>query len=183
MRYLGPYTFSIGDVSGLGEYKSGGLFTQVKMPKFVSFEPFTTQLKRPELLISDYAKFDRPQQLHLGFQALHAFAERHGGEYPRAHSDEDASEVLKYAQALAEQQEEKVELQEMIIRELSYQARGDLSPMAAFFGGLAAQEVLKSISGKFHPIVQWLYFDSLESLPTSVERSGETCKPLNSRYD
>ncbi|KAH0547766.1 E1 ubiquitin-activating protein [Glutinoglossum americanum] len=178
-----PYTFTIGDVSGLGEYKSGGLFTQVKMPKFISFESFTTQLKKPELLISDYAKFDRPQQLHLGFQALHVFAQHHGGEYPRAHNDDDATEMLKYAQALADQQEEKVELEEKIIRELSYQARGDLSPMAAFFGGLAAQEVLKSISGKFHPIVQWLYFDSLESLPASVERSEETCKPLNCRYD
>ena len=55
--------------------------------------------------------------------------------------------------------------------------------MAAFFGGLAAQEVLKSVSGKFHPIVQYLYFDSLESLPSSVSRSEELCKPQNTRYD
>ena len=181
--YLGPYTFSIGDLSQLGEYKSGGLFTQVKMPKVIHFEPFSAQLKKPELLISDYAKFDRPQQIHLGFQALHAFAEHHGGQYPRAHNDDDAAEVWKYAQSLAERQEEKVELDEKIIRELSYQACGDLSPMAAFFGGLAAQEVLKSISGKFHPIFQWLYFDSLESLPTSLGRSELLCKPLNCRYD
>jgi ubiquitin-activating enzyme E1 len=33
----GPYTFTIGDTSSLGEYKSGGIFTQVKMPKMVSF--------------------------------------------------------------------------------------------------------------------------------------------------
>lgn len=33
----GPYTFSIGDVSGLGTYKSGGLFAQVKMPKLLDF--------------------------------------------------------------------------------------------------------------------------------------------------
>ena len=76
-----------------------------------------------------------------------------------------------------------MELNEKLLRELSYQARGDLAPMAAFFGGLAAQEVLKSVSGKFHPIVQWLYFDSLESLPSSVKRSEELCKPLNTRYD
>ena len=35
----GPYTFSIGDVSGLGQYKRGGLYTQVKMPKIMDFEP------------------------------------------------------------------------------------------------------------------------------------------------
>ena len=179
----GPYTFSIGDVSGLGQYKRGGLYTQVKMPKFIDFQPLREQLKKPELLISDFAKFDRPQQLHVGFQALHAFAENHGGELPRPHNDEDAAEVLKHAQSLASEGEDKVELDDKLIRELSYQARGDLNPMAAFFGGLAAQEVLKSVSGKFNPIVQWLYFDSLESLPTSTKRSEELCKPLNSRYD
>jgi len=180
---VGPYTFSIGDVSGLGNYKRGGLYTQVKMPKFIEFQPLTEQLKKPELLISDFAKFDRPQQLHVGFQALHAFAERHDGEFPRPHNDADASEVLKHAQEIAGQGEDRIELDEKLLRELSYQARGDLSPMAAFFGGLAAQEVLKSVSGKFHPIVQWLHFDSLESLPTSMKRSEELCKPLNTRYD
>jgi ubiquitin-activating enzyme E1 len=179
----GPYTFSIGDVSGLGEYKSGGQYIQVKMPKIVNFEPLSQQLKKPELLISDFAKFDRPQQLHVGIQALHQFAESHNGEFPRPHNEADAAEVLKTAQGLAGQGEDKVELDEKLIKELSYQARGDLSPIAAFFGGLAAQEVLKSVSGKFHPIMQWLYFDSLESLPTSTARSEKDCSPIGSRYD
>ncbi|KAK5165139.1 E1 ubiquitin-activating protein [Saxophila tyrrhenica] len=178
----GPYTFSIGDVSGLGQYKRGGLYTQVKMPKIMDFEPFSKQLKQPEQLISDFAKFDRPGQLHVGVQALHAFAEKEGS-FPRPHSDADAAEVMKLAQDIAKESGEEVELDEKIIKELSYQARGDLSPMAAFFGGLAAQEVLKSVSGKFHPVKQWLYFDSLESLPTSTTRSEEQCKPLGTRYD
>lgn len=33
----GPYTFSIGDTSSLQEYKTGGIFTQVKMPKIINF--------------------------------------------------------------------------------------------------------------------------------------------------
>ncbi|KAF9898243.1 hypothetical protein BX616_004294, partial [Lobosporangium transversale] len=37
IKVLGPYTFSIGDTSGLGTYVSGGLFQQVKMPKLVDF--------------------------------------------------------------------------------------------------------------------------------------------------
>ena len=179
----GPYTFSIGDVSNLGQYKRGGLYQQVKMPKIVNFQPLSEQLKTPELLMSDFAKFDRPQQLHLGFQALHEFASRNSGNLPRPYSDKDASEVFKYAQALAGDGEDRGDLDEKLLRELSYQARGDLAPMAAFFGGLAAQEVLKSVSGKFHPIVQWLYFDSLESLPSSVKRSEELCKPSGTRYD
>jgi len=179
----GPYNFSIGDVSGLGTYKRGGLYTQVKMPKIIDFQPLSEQLKNPEHMMSDFAKFDRPQQLHVGFQALHKFAESHQGTFPRPHNEEDAVEVMKLASELAGQGEDKVELDEKIIRELSYQAQGDLSPMAAMFGGLAAQEALKSVSGKFHPIKQWMYFDSLESLPTSVKRSEELCKPTGSRYD
>ena len=179
----GPYTFSVGDVSGLGEYKRGGLYTQVKMPKIIDFEPLSTQLKKPELMISDFAKFDRPGQVHAGFQALQEFAEKHGGELPRAHNEDDAAEVLKLTESIASKSEDKPELDQKVIKELSYQARGDLAPMAAFFGGLAAQEVLKSVSGKFHPIKQWLYFDSLESLPTSTSRSEEECKPLGTRYD
>lgn len=179
----GPYTFSIGDVSGLGQYQRGGLYTQVKMPKIIDFQPLREQLKTPEHMMSDFAKFDRPQQLHIGFQALHAFAEKHQGAMPRPHHEDDALEFLKLATDLAGQGEDKVELDDKVLRELSYQARGDLCPMAAFFGGLAAQEALKAVSGKFHPIKQWLYFDSLESLPTSVKRSEELCKSQNSRYD
>ena len=33
----GPYTFTIGDTTGLSDYKSGGIFTQVKMPKIIDF--------------------------------------------------------------------------------------------------------------------------------------------------
>lgn len=179
----GPYTFSIGDVSGLGQYKRGGLYTQIKMPKVIDFNPLSRQLQDPELLISDFAKFDRPPQLHVGFQALHRFAKAHGGNLPRPHNKGDASEVFQLAQSITTESKNKVELDEKLLCELSYQARGDLGPMAAFFGGLAAQEVLKAVSGKFHPIVQWLYFDSLESLPTSVKRSEESCRPLDTRYD
>lgn len=178
----GPYTFSIGDVSGLGQYERGGIFTQVKMPKFVDFKPLSVALKEPEHLISDYAKFDRPQQLHVGFQALHAFAEQHG-RLPNPHNEVDAAIVIGSAEAFAKQEKLDIEIDKKLLGELSYQAQGDLSPMAAFFGGLAAQEVLKAVSGKFMPINQWLYFDSLESLPENSARSEELCKPLNSRYD
>jgi ubiquitin-activating enzyme E1 len=178
----GPYTFSIGDVSGLGQYKRGGMYQQVKMPKIINFKDFTTALKEPEFLISDFAKFDRPQQLHLGFQALHAFQLTHK-RLPKPMDDDDAIVVLGAAKKFAEQEGLDIQLDEKLLKELSYQAQGDLNPMAAYFGGIVAQEVLKAVSGKFQPINQWMYFDSLESLPTSTKRSAELCKPIGSRYD
>jgi ubiquitin-activating enzyme E1 len=178
----GPYTFSIGDVSGLGTYKRGGLYQQVKMPKFVDFKKISESAKDPEFVISDYAKFDRPQQLHIGFQALHGFVQTHG-HLPKPMNEENATVLVESAKAFAQAQGLEVEIDDKLLRELSYQAQGDLNPMAAFFGGLTAQEVLKAVSGKFHPVKQWMYFDSLESLPTSTKRTEELCKPLGSRYD
>ncbi|KAH7031068.1 uncharacterized protein B0I36DRAFT_267760 [Microdochium trichocladiopsis] len=178
----GPYTFSIGDVSGLGQYKRGGLYQQVKMPKFIDFKPISTAIREPEFVMSDFAKFDRPQQLHVGFEALHAFAQAQG-RLPRPMNEEDAIVLVASAKAFVEKEKLQVEIDEKLIKELSFQALGDLSPMAALFGGLTAQEVLKAVSGKFHPIQQWFYFDSLESLPSNSARTEELCKPTGSRYD
>ncbi|KAH6856831.1 hypothetical protein B0I37DRAFT_368478 [Chaetomium sp. MPI-CAGE-AT-0009] len=178
----GPYTFSIGDVSGLGHYKRGGLYQQVKMPKFIDFKGISAAMKDPEFVISDFAKFDRPQQLHIGIQMLHAFVQTHG-RLPRPMNEEDALEIVNSAKEFAQAEGIEVEFDEKLLKELSYQATGDLSPMAAFFGGLAAQEALKAVSGKFNPVKQFMYVDSLESLPTGVTRSEELCKPTGSRYD
>lgn len=178
----GAYTFSIGDVSGLGRYKRGGLYQQVKMPKFIDFKSISDAMNDPEFVISDFAKFDRPQQLHVGFQALNAFAQGQG-RLPRPMNDEDATVIIASAKNFAKTQGIDVEFDEKLLKELSYQATGDLNPMAAFFGGLTAQEVLKAVSGKFHPVKQFMYFDSLESLPSGSRRSEELCKPTGSRYD
>lgn len=52
-----------------------------------------------------------------------------------------------------------------VLQKLSFTAAGELSPMAAMFGGIVGQEVMKAASGKFHPLYQFFYFDSIESLP------------------
>jgi ubiquitin-activating enzyme E1 len=91
--------------------------------------------------------------------------------------------MLKLAQGLKASPED--ELDEKLVKELSYQASGDIAPMVAFIGAFAAQEVLKACSGKFHPLLQSLYFDSLESLPTDAAKvlTEEECAPQGSRYD
>ncbi|KAG0223004.1 putative ubiquitin activating enzyme [Mortierella sp. GBAus27b] len=183
VKVLGPYTFTIGDTTGLGTYVRGGLFQQVKMPKIIDFLSLKESLEKPEFLITDFGKFDRPAQLHIGFQALHAFVESNKGRLPGPRNEKDATAVLALANVINDKSAEKVELDEKLIRELSYQAVGDLSPMVAVIGGTVAQEVLKACTGKFHPIHQWMYFDSLESLPKSVALTEEDCKPLGSRYD
>ncbi|KAI8981901.1 ubiquitin-activating emzyme E1 [Mycotypha africana] len=182
VKVLGPYSFSIGDTTKFGDYTNGGLFYQVKVPKYVDFKSLKESLPKPECLVSDFAKFDRPLQLHLAFQALAEFVEKNG-RYPKPRNEEDATTVYERTKELLSTVEEKPDLDEKLIKELAYQSAGELSPMVAVFGGLAAQEVLKAVSGKFNPIYQYMYFDALEALPTSVKLSEELCTPIGSRYD
>lgn len=188
IEVLGPYAFKIKIDESFGEYVKGGLYQQVKVPKEISFEPLAKQLTNPEYVVSDFAKFDRPAQYHLGFQALDAFKSKNGN-FPRPHNEEDADEIIALVKQLATQNPsilgEDGEVDEQLLRELSFQATGDIPGLVAFFGGLIAQEVLKCCSSKFGPIKQWLYFDSLESLPSKEDypRTAETTKPLGTRYD
>jgi ubiquitin-activating enzyme E1 len=45
--------------------------------------------------------------------------------------------------------------------------------MAAMFGGFVGQEVVKALSGKFHPLFQWFYLDSVESMPEELLAAEE----------
>ncbi|KAJ3412956.1 hypothetical protein HDV05_008671 [Chytridiales sp. JEL 0842] len=178
----GPFTFKIGDTTKYGDYVTGGIFTQVKQPKTFKFASLRESLKKPEFLIADFAKFDRPMQLHLAFQALDAFKAKHG-RLPAPRSEKDAVDVLNIAQTLNKSLPEPTELTESLIKEVAYQARGDLPPMNAVLGGLVAQEILKACSGKFGPIHQYMFFDSLESLPQNSTLTEENCRPRGTRYD
>lgn len=188
IEVLGPYAFKIKIDESYGTYIKGGLYQQVKMPVKLSFKSLKDQLAEPEYLFSDFAKFDRPPQLHLGFQALHAFQTRHKGNSPAPYNEEDANEVIRYSEELASQNSSilgEADLDKDLIRELAFQATGDIPGMVAFFGGLVAQEVLKCCSSKFGPVKQFMYFDSLESLPNKEDfpRDAETTKPQGTRYD
>lgn len=177
----GPYTFTIGDTRGLGEYKSGGIFTQVKMPKILHFKSLKDSLTQPEFFITDFAKWDRPATLHVGFQALSKYFEKEG-RLPRPRNAEDAAAFISIAKEIHSSAATDGDLDEKVLEALAFQASGDLSPMVAVIGGFVAQEVLKAVSAKFHPMQQVMYFDSLESLPAQAP-TEEDVQPTGSRYD
>ena len=132
-------------------------------------------MQHPEFLITDFAKFDRPATLHAGFQALSEFRSKKN-RLPSPRNDGDAAVVVALAKKLESDADEQV------LKELAYQATGDLSPINAVLGGFVAQEVLKACSAKFLPAYQHTYFDSLESLPNNLPTEAE-CQPTGSRYD
>lgn len=185
IKVLGPYTFSIGDTTKYSNYIRGGVVTQVKMHKNIQFKSIKAALDAPEFLMTDFAKFDRPGQLHIGFQALYEF-QKQKGQLPRSRCKPDADEFLAIAKALNDKSKAKVdELDEDVMREMAYTCRGDLCPLAAIMGGVAAQEVMKACSGKFNPVYQFMYFDALECLPADKDKvlTEDNCKPTKSRTD
>lgn len=186
IKVLGPYTFSIGDVSKFSPYIKGGIATQVKMPTKVSFKSFKDALTDDSLfLITDFGKFDRPALMHLAFITLHEFVKKNQ-RVPKPWSSADAQEFVDLAKSLNEQYM-KVPVDEAFDKfqaQFAKLAAGDVSPMAAAMGGFVAQEVMKACSGKFMPVKQWMYFDALECLPADVSNlTEEECAPQNSRYD
>lgn len=183
VKVLGPYTFSVGDTTQFGDYVRGGVATQVKMPKDINFKSLEDSLEAPEFVMSDFSKMDRPSQLHIGFQALHAFRETHS-RLPAPWNKADAAKLLELAKNVNRSSAARVEaLDEKLLSVLSYISSGSLAPMQAVIGGIAAQELMKACSGKFNPIQQWFYFDALECLPLSGEVSEESAKAmLDTRY-
>eukprot|EP01116_Phalansterium_solitarium_P005098 TRINITY_DN1640_c0_g2_i3.p1 TRINITY_DN1640_c0_g2~~TRINITY_DN1640_c0_g2_i3.p1 ORF type:complete len:1022 (+),score=445.16 TRINITY_DN1640_c0_g2_i3:103-3168(+) len=187
IKVTGPFTFSIGDTSKLGRYRGGGIVTQVKVPQPVRFTPLPESVASPRLADTLFDP-SRALQLHTLWQALVAFRTAHAAALPRPANEADVAEVQSLAAAIADEFNArgsdygKIELDPALIRRLATAASGDLSPMAAFIGGVAAQEVLKATSGKFTPLQQWYHFDAADCLPDSP-LDPDDLLPSGSRYD
>ncbi|XP_029286993.1 ubiquitin-like modifier-activating enzyme 1 [Cottoperca gobio] len=183
IKVCGSYSFSIGDTSAFAKYERGGLVTEVKQPCMLTFKPLSEALLDHQLLkMNDYGKISRHKTLHLAFQALHGFVKKEQ-RLPRPRSQSDADALLALVEELNTVAQLE-QLDEAAVRILSYTAQGDLAPINAFIGGLAAQEVIKACSGKFTPLQQWLYFDALECLPEEEDQLAEcSFAAKGSRYD
>jgi len=180
IKVLGPYTFSIGDTRGFSQYESGGVVTQVKQPKVINFKPLAASINEMEPVITDFAKFSSPGQLHLCFQSLHTWRQENAGSLPRPWNAEDADRFLALTKEHFGDQVED----DKFVRQFACICAGEVSPLCAAMGGVVAQEVMKACSGKFNPIFQWLYFDALECLPEDVSSLTEAeCAPQGGRYD
>jgi len=188
IKVTGPYTFTIEDTTGCGQYVSGGYANQVKQPKTVSFKPLKESLRTPgEIMISDFGKIGQAEVLHLGFRALAQFVQAHG-HYPAPGAAAHAAEVVANAVAInnnageGELKVEELEKHTKLLTQLAMTSSGVLSPMCAFLGGIVGQEVLKACSGKFMPLKQWFYFDAVETLPDTALPESEY-QATGTRYD
>mmetsp|Transcript_6697 Transcript_6697/g.21080 ORF Transcript_6697/g.21080 Transcript_6697/m.21080 type:complete len:1041 (-) Transcript_6697:52-3174(-) len=161
-RVCSPYSYEIdADATTMKPYVSSGYATQKKTGAVIRHASFEASAAAPEddaFLLVDFAKFGRPRTLHRAFRALRAWRSQHAGAFPAS-----AADVAAVSSAVdATDLEEKAAA---VCEAFVQTAGGDVSPIAAFLGGVAGQEVLKACTAKFKPVSQWFYFDALEALP------------------
>lgn len=200
----------------------GGSVVEVKQSKRLQFQPYDVACASPvppgaDALISvDFAKIGRAEQLHIALQALTEFEAMHKS-LPETRNPNDAAQVLELAlnlnarmKQLGEEKggepKEKAalnpflsveEVDKGVVKNVAYFAACMFQPMATFVGGVAAQEAIK-ITGKYHPIFQWLYYDCFELIASdadsanasananangSVRMDPEEYTGVNSQYD
>uniref|UniRef100_A0AAZ3RBE0 Ubiquitin-activating enzyme E1 C-terminal domain-containing protein n=1 Tax=Oncorhynchus tshawytscha TaxID=74940 RepID=A0AAZ3RBE0_ONCTS len=110
-----------------------------------------------------------PLQIHAAMLALDAFQEQHN-RLPNIGS-------LPLPLPL------QAPVNSELVRCLSRTAQGSLPPLAAAVGGIASQEVLKALTGKFAPLQQWFYLDAIEVVKPLLSLSAEEFSPRGDRYD
>uniref|UniRef100_A0A1I7YJJ1 E1 ubiquitin-activating enzyme n=1 Tax=Steinernema glaseri TaxID=37863 RepID=A0A1I7YJJ1_9BILA len=177
-----PHIFCLGDaVKDFNEHLEGGRFRQVKMPTFVSYPTLEEGHEKPEMVMWDMGKWDYGEQLHELWAALYAFEKKHGrSPVPRNAGDVDLLRQLLRGKAT---------IAEDLLKNFTFQARGNLVTVASVLGGIASQEAVKIITHHMTPLNQFMYLDHIEALPapgTGLDTENLTeadCAPRNSRYD
>ncbi|XP_057309540.1 ubiquitin-like modifier-activating enzyme 6 isoform X2 [Hydractinia symbiolongicarpus] len=162
VKYINPYSFSINcDTTKLNDYLHGGVFVKTKVTKTVNFSSLASQLTSPDILLNDLSKLETPVQLLIGLISINKFASQNGSSFKDISVKVD--EVLKLAEdsnALMESKQNKIDSE--LVLSLIRTCEGKLPPLCASIGGIAAQEVLKAVSGKFSPLKQWVLLDAME---------------------
>jgi ubiquitin-activating enzyme E1 len=178
VKVTGPYTFELVDVDLSSFQLDGsaqqGYITQIKQPVTMQFESLRTKLETPgEMMMSDFAKFDRPPLLHLGFRAVSQYLSETGG-LPMPGDADAVAKVYELATKMDDGDGSVLggsgnpTAPKRILAHLTSGSRAVLSPMCAAMGGMVGQEVLKACSGKFTPINGFFYLDADETLPDEL---------------
>lgn len=176
------------DSSGFGDYTRQGVVENTKVPKKVSYHSWEESYKNPSASAEfgmmqppDLAKFGRSEQLHCALFGIQEFSKKNG----KLPADGNQDECKELANAFMKANVEKdpsahnFDIEDDTFKTaVSYCGR-NISPMAAFFGGIVAQEIVK-YTGKYSPLKQWLHFDIYETLP---REDGINRAPTGGRYD
>ena len=173
VKVINSKMFSIGDTSTFHPYVSGtssGYGNQIILPIKMRFKRLKDALKEPNFNVADFCSLGRDEQVIISFFSLF-----------KAMDDGDVSvdNVLKNANLFNSEFHVADAINEKLLREF-LREEATISPTAAIFGGIAGQEAIKSVSGKFVPISMFFTLSYVEAL----QPEGTITTSLkNDRYD
>ena len=176
VKVVGRTEFSV-SAKCEGTYNKGGMVKSVKKPIVLNFKTLEESIQNPDYLLTDWLHMDRAPVSHAAFNALGKY-ELETGRVPKSHNKDDVNSFVRLA--LETFGENFPEEERKTLEIFANNASGQLTAVNSVIGGFAAQEVLKACSGKFTPIKQFLYFDSIDSL--SLKDYDESEYEDTSRY-
>ena len=179
VKVINHRQFSIGDTSKFGTYTSehrSGYGNQIIKPLKLNFLEYTEALKDPNTMqnVFDYCTFGQDQQVILAFAAAQHYMDKSKKDTPEVSGDD----LLAAAKEINSTYKIVDEIDEKLIREFARESGAVICPTCAAFGGIAGQEVIKSISGKFGPVQQFFAMGYTSSLPKDIKYTLK-----NDRYD
>ena len=161
-----------------------GYWTQVKVPTTIHHHPFSTAIghqskdqtiKDPPSLVND--PWSPSIHLHSLLRGIWNYQTSHNGALPTPYNEKEAYELVESGWSSTFDKDKN---EESLLMTLAMGCRGQLNPMAAIFGGVVGQEVIKACSGKYTPIGQWLHLESCDCLP---RRWSKELGPPLTTYD
>ncbi|EGC35357.1 hypothetical protein DICPUDRAFT_47751 [Dictyostelium purpureum] len=170
IQVVNSNSFSINlNISNYSPYQRGGIVAQIKTTNKLNFKSLKESIVNPDIIDFDFLK--DPKKLHIIRQSLELFKEKHNGELPKEYDQNDFEEFLEQTLELLNNNYfnysiSPMEFDKEYIKKISYSCRGKICSTTAALGGFVAQEALKSLTGKFTPLKQWLYFENLDLFPS-----------------
>ncbi|CAF1222788.1 unnamed protein product [Didymodactylos carnosus] len=177
VKELNHREFSIGDISNMGEYKSGGIAREVKQQIKLTYNSLAEQLHNPRILTVDGSDYwtneidgDVPNTvyIHILMVALSEYLQLHH-QLPECNSTNSCKDAVvmmdlaqKHMKQILKNQVHDEQRFKDLFKYLIYTARGSLASLCSAMGGFVGQQVLTTLTGKFHPVKQFLYLDAYE---------------------
>ena len=181
VEFDSPFAVKINcDTTAYDEYTHGGIALEKKQPKYFKFKSLAAQLKSPIVSIIDWGKCDTIMVNFLFAVSMYKFLDTYG----RKPNINDYTTFYEIANRLNDELTDKVEnLSDKLTCDSLRSLQHQFSPLCAALGGIASQEVLKAVTGKFSPLDNWLLLDASELVNgTEAQVLDNSCRyiPLHS---
>ncbi|KAF9998393.1 SUMO-activating enzyme subunit 1 [Entomortierella chlamydospora] len=101
--------------------------------------------------------------LFFAIQVLWLFQQAHGGRLPQGGNQQDLEAMFKLRdERLKSAQVDNSFVEDELLQTLVETASAEISPVCAIVGGFLAQDILKALSGKDSPLLNYFLYNGIE---------------------